>query len=98
RSRVLTKHAVRNALIPVVTVFGLSLISVFGIAVQTEFVFNLPGLGSSIADAAVVQDAPIVLGLSTVVIVFAALMNLVVDLSSGLIAPRIRVGNAREQR
>ena len=89
--RVWFHHALRNALIPVITVYGTSLISIFGVAVQTEKVFSLPGMGSTIADSALGQDAPVVLGLSIVVIAFGALINLIVDLSYALIDPRIKI-------
>jgi ABC-type dipeptide/oligopeptide/nickel transport system permease component len=89
--RVWFHHALRNALIPVVTVYGTSLIAIFGVAVQTEKVFSLPGMGSTIADSALSQDAPVVLGLAIVVISFGAFVNLVVDLSYALIDPRIKI-------
>ena len=89
--RVWFHHALRNALIPVVTVYGTSLIAIFGVAVQTEKVFSLPGMGSTIADSALSQDAPVVLGLAIVVIAFGAFVNLVVDLSYALIDPRIKI-------
>ena len=91
RRTILLKHALRNAIIPFITALGLTLVSIFGIAVQTESVFSLPGLGSKIAESAIGQDAPLVLGLSTVVILFAALLTLLVDLSYGFIDPRIRI-------
>ncbi len=89
--RVWFHHALRNALIPVVTVYGTSLIAIFGVAVQTEKVFSLPGMGSTIADSALAQDSPVVLGLAIVVIAFGAVVNLVVDLSYALIDPRIKI-------
>ena len=89
--RVWFHHALRNALIPVVTVYGTSLIAIFGVAVQTEKVFSLPGMGSTIADSALSQDSPVVLGLAIVVIAFGAIVNLIVDLSYALIDPRIKV-------
>lgn len=91
--RVWLHHALRNALIPVVTVYGTSIIAIFGVAVQTEKVFSLPGMGSTIADAALLQDSPVVLGLAIVVIAFGAFINLIVDLSYALIDPRIKVEN-----
>ena len=91
--RVWLHHALRNALIPVVTVYGTSVIAIFGVAVQTEKVFSLPGMGSTIADAALLQDSPVVLGLAIVVIAFGAFINLIVDLSYALIDPRIKVEN-----
>ena len=93
--RVWMHHAMRNAMIPVVTVYGTSLIAIFGIAVQTEKVFSLPGMGSTIANAALAQDSPVVLGLAIVVIAFGAFVNLVVDLSYALIDPRIKVDNSQ---
>ena len=89
--RVWFHHALRNALIPVVTVYGTSLIAIFGVAVQTEKIFSLPGMGSTIADSALSQDAPVVLGLAIVVIAFGAFVNLIVDLSYALIDPRIKI-------
>jgi ABC-type dipeptide/oligopeptide/nickel transport system permease component len=89
--RVWFHHALRNALIPVVTVYGTSLIAIFGVAVQTEKIFSLPGMGSTIADSALSQDAPVVLGLAIVVIAFGAVVNLIVDLSYALIDPRIKI-------
>jgi ABC-type dipeptide/oligopeptide/nickel transport system permease component len=90
--RVLVKHAARNALIPWLTAAGLSLAEIFGIAVQTEAVFGIDGLGSRIANAAGLQDGPVVLGLSTVVVLAIAFTNLVIDLSYSFLDPRIRVG------
>ena len=92
RPRVLIKHALRNALIPYVTAAGLALVEIFGIAVQTESVFGLYGVGSKIAEGALIQDGPVVLGLSSVVIIAAALMTLLIDISYSVIDPRIRVG------
>lgn len=92
RRRVLLKHALRNALIPYVTAAGIALVEIFGIAVQTETVFNLYGIGSKVAEASLLQDTPVVLGLSAVVILAATTMSLLVDLSYGWLDPRIRVG------
>jgi oligopeptide transport system permease protein len=92
RRRVLFKHALRNALIPYVTAAGITLVEIFGIAVQTETVFSLYGVGSKVAEASLIQDTPVILGLSSVVILAATLMSLLVDLSYGLLDPRIRVG------
>jgi ABC-type dipeptide/oligopeptide/nickel transport system permease component len=89
---VLVKHAARNALIPWLTACGLSLVEIFGIAVQTESVFGIFGIGSRIAQGAQTQDGPVVLGLSTVVVLAVALTNLAVDLSYSVLDPRIRVG------
>ena len=69
-----------------------ALVEIFGIAVQTETVFGLYGIGSKIAEAALIQDTPVVLGLSAIVIITAALVSLMVDISYSFLDPRIRVG------
>jgi peptide/nickel transport system permease protein len=88
---VVMKHAMRNALIPIVTAFGLQLAALLGGAVLTETVFSWPGVGSYIVDAATNKDLPALQGAVLVVSVFYTLANLVVDLSYGLIDPRVRV-------
>ena len=88
---VISQHAVPNALIPVITVGGLTLISLFNGVVITETVFNYPGLGSFMADAALSLDVVSVLGMtlfSSFVLVFG---NLVVDVLYGVVDPRIRL-------
>jgi ABC-type dipeptide/oligopeptide/nickel transport system permease component len=89
---VVLRHGLRNALIPVVTLIGIDFGTVIGSAVLTETVFNWPGLGSQIANAVGARDAPVVLGLSLVVVLAYALINLLVDLSYAWFDPRIRLG------
>jgi oligopeptide transport system permease protein len=96
KRRVMVRHALRNALIPWTTATALALLTIFGIAVQTETVFGLFGMGSRIGDAAQIQDAPVVLGLSAVVILFAALLSLAVDIFYSVLDPRIRLGSKGE--
>lgn len=93
--RVVFRHGLRNALIPVVTLVGLDLANLIGSAILTETVFNWPGMGSSIAEAINARDAPVVLGGTLVLVVLYVLVNLLVDLSYGVFDPRIRVGRAR---
>lgn len=88
------KHGLKNAMIPVVTLLGLSVAEMIGAAVLTETVFNWPGIGSSIATAINFLDAPIVLGLSLVLVLTYVLLNLAVDLSYAFFDPRIRYGGA----
>ena len=88
---VVMKHTLRNALIPVVTLIGLDLGTLIGSAVLTETVFSWPGLGSAIADGARGRDAPVVIGLTVVVIVVYVVVNLLVDLSYAVLDPRIRL-------
>ena len=90
--QVVLKHGLRNALIPVVTLIGIDFGTVMGSAILTETVFNWPGLGSKIADAVVSRDAPVVLGLTLVVVLVYVVINLLVDLSYAWFDPRIRLG------
>jgi peptide/nickel transport system permease protein len=88
---VIRRHAVPNALIPVITVAGLTLIGLFNGVVITETVFNWPGIGRFLADAALSLDVVSVLGVtlfSSFVLVFG---NLVVDVLYGVVDPRIRL-------
>jgi ABC-type dipeptide/oligopeptide/nickel transport system permease component len=85
----------KNAMIPVITLIGLDLADLIGAAILTETVFNWPGIGSSIATAISFLDAPIVLGLSLVLVLAYVLINLLVDLSYAFFDPRIRYGAAR---
>jgi oligopeptide transport system permease protein len=89
---ILVKHAMRAALIPYVTAAGLALVEIFGIAVQTETVFGLFGIGSRVAAASQYQDGPVILGLTSVVICATALVTLLIDLGYTVLDPRIRVG------
>lgn len=91
---VVLRHGLRNALIPVVTLIGLDLGALMGSAVLTETVFNWPGMGSTIQRAVTSLDAPIVLGLSLVLVAAYVVVNLVVDVSYAVLDPRIRYGKA----
>jgi ABC-type dipeptide/oligopeptide/nickel transport system permease component len=95
RKKIILKHGLKNAMIPVVTLLGLDLAELIGAAILTETVFNWPGIGSQIATAIQFLDAPIVLGLSLVLVIAYVLINLVVDLSYAFFDPRIRYGAAR---
>jgi peptide/nickel transport system permease protein len=89
---VVTRHAVRNALIPVVTVIGLMLGRLLGGAVVTETIFAIPGIGRTIVDAIFSRDFPIVQGTILMMALVVLLLNLIVDLLYGLLDPRIRYG------
>ncbi len=89
-SKVVFKHGLRNAMIPVVTLIGLDFGTLIGSAVLTETVFSYNGLGSAIVKAATVRDVPVVLGLTLVVVVAYLVINLLIDLSYGMLDPRIR--------
>ena len=91
-TRVVLGHGLRNAAIPIVTLIGLDLGTLIGSAVLTETVFNWPGMGSAIQQAATSLDAPVVLGLTLVLVLVYLAVNLLVDLSYALFDPRIRYG------
>ena len=86
------KHARRNALIPTVTVVGLSFGGLLGGAVLTETVFNWPGLGSWSAEAALALDTASIMGFTIVVAVIYVLANLIVDVVYAYLDPRVRLG------
>lgn len=88
--RVIRKHALRNALIPVVTVIGLQLGSLLGGAVLTETVFSWPGIGAYTVQAILKSDFPIVQGVVMLVAVTYVVINLVVDIVYGFLDPRIK--------
>ncbi len=87
--RVFAVHAMRNALLPVVTVIGLNFASLLGGAVATEYVFAWPGLGKTIVRAIALQDLPLVEGGVLFLTVVFVLVNLAVDLSYLGLDPRI---------
>ena len=87
---VVMRHALRNALIPVVTLIGLQAPLLIGGAVITEQIFVIPGMGLLLLDAVNQRDYPVIAGVFLVVGVAVMLINLVVDLSYGLLDPRVR--------
>ena len=87
---VVLRHALRNALIPVVTLVGLQAPLLIGGAVIIEQIFVLPGMGLLMLDAVNQRDYPVVTGVFLVVGVAVMLINLSVDLSYGLLDPRVR--------
>lgn len=90
RSLVVNKHALRNALLPVVTVVGLSFGTLLSGAILTETVFSWPGIGKWIYDAISARDYPIIQGGVIFVAFVFVIVNLLVDLSYALIDPRIQ--------
>ena len=88
--RVVLRHALKNAAIPVVTVVGVGIAALLGGVVVTETVFNIPGLGRLTTDAILRRDYPVVQGLILVFSLVYIIVNLLVDLSYVLFDPRIR--------
>ncbi len=90
RFRVVGIHALRNALIPVVTVIGLQVGTLMGGAILTENIFSWPGVGSWLVNSIYQRDYPSVQGGVLLIAAFVILVNLSVDLIYGLLNPRIR--------
>jgi peptide/nickel transport system permease protein len=87
---VTVRHALRNALVPVVTLVGLQAPLLIGGAVIVEQIFVIPGMGLLLLDAVNQRDYPIITGVFLIVGVAVMVINLVVDLSYGLLDPRVR--------
>ena len=87
---VLYRHALRNALVPIVTVIGLQLPQFLGGSVIVERIFAWPGMGRLAADAAFGRDYPVVMGVTVVVTLIVVVANLLTDLLYGFLNPRIR--------
>jgi peptide/nickel transport system permease protein len=84
------RHALKNALIPVVTVIGLQMGILLGGAILTESVFSWPGLGMLIVDAITDRDYPLIQGLVLIIAFIFVLVNILVDIMYSIIDPRIR--------
>ncbi|MET0742154.1 MAG: ABC transporter permease [Microvirga sp.] len=92
RPRVVVRHALRNALLPVLSVIGLRFGALLGGAVLTESIFAWPGLGQLTIAAISQRDLPLIQGLVLTFALMFALVNLVVDLLYAAVDPRIRLG------
>jgi dipeptide transport system permease protein len=88
--RVVVVHALRNALIPVVTVIGLSVSGLLSGAILTETIFSWPGVGHWLVDSIERRDYPVLQGGALLVAIMVILVNLSVDLTYGFLNPRIR--------
>ena len=88
-SVVITKHVVRNALIPVVTLVALSMPTVFGGAIITEQIFRVPGIGSLLISSILANDTPVIMAVTFVFACLVILFNLIADLLYGFLDPRI---------
>jgi peptide/nickel transport system permease protein len=87
---VVLKHAIKNALIPVVSVVGLQIHFYLGGTVIIESIFRLPGMGSFFFEALIRRDYPVVQSINLIVATFTLLLNLIVDFSYAYLDPRIR--------
>jgi glutathione transport system permease protein len=84
------KHALRNALVPIVTIIGLNFAALLGGAVITETVFNWPGVGRLMIDAVRYRDYATIQGITLITVFFVVVINLLVDVAVGFLNPRIR--------
>ncbi|GAA0967257.1 ABC transporter permease [Acrocarpospora macrocephala] len=90
-STVITKHGLRAALTPIVTIFGLDVGILLGGAILTENVFSLPGLGKYATQAISTQDLPKIMGFTMLAAFFIVMANLIVDLLYAVVDPRVRL-------
>ena len=88
---VVTRHALRNSMLPVVTIIGLSLGTLIGGAILTETIFNLTGVGKTLYDAINARDYTVVQGFTLVIAVAFVLVNLLTDVFYTFLDPRVRV-------
>jgi ABC-type dipeptide/oligopeptide/nickel transport system permease component len=89
--RVIRHHALRNAMLPVVTIVGLQLGGLLGGAVLTETVFGLAGVGTALFEAINARDFPIIQGFTFIIATTYVAVNLLVDISYGYLDPRVRL-------
>lgn len=92
---VIYKHALRNALLPVVTILGLSLPGLIGGSVIFEVIFGIPGMGSLFYGGIMSRDYPLVMGILTMGAFLTLIGNLLADISYAIVDPRIRRGGGR---
>lgn len=90
---VIFRHGLRNALLPVVTILGLSIPGLIGGSVIFETIFAIPGMGQLYYSSAMARDYPVVMGMLVIIAVLTLLGNLIADITYALIDPRIRVGS-----
>lgn len=89
--RVVYRHALRSALTPVVTQFGIDFATVMGGAIITETIFGLPGLGRTVVQSIGLEDLPTVIGIVIVASAFVVVANIVVDAFYAVLDPRVRL-------
>src|SRR5437879_11331972 len=95
---VVGKHALRNALLPIVTILGLSLPGLIGGSVIVESIFAFPGMGQLMVQAVFERDYPVIMGNLVIVSTLTLVANLVADVTYSFVDPRIRVGARRGRR
>ena len=97
KGAIIRKHALKNALIPVVTYVGMDFGAMLAGAILTETVFSWPGIGRETYVAITQRDWPIVMGTVTVIVFVVMIINLIVDVSYAFLDPRIRLGSSKNE-
>ncbi len=92
RNKVVTRHILRNALIPITTVIGVQIGVLLGGAIVTEYVYAWPGIGSLLMESIFARDYPMIQGIIMFMILVFMVINLVIDILHALIDPRVRHG------
>lgn len=92
RSRVAFRHALPNAILPVITFIGLSMGQLTGGAVVTETVFSMPGIGRLLVASIASHDFPVMLAIAMMIVVGVVVMNLLADIAYTIANPQIRIG------
>ena len=96
RRRVIYRYALKNALIPTVTITGLTLGELLGGAVITETIFGWPGMGKYVMDSIAYLDFPAIMGFTLVVSVGYVVINMVVDMIYNILNPQISGGDGHD--
>lgn len=94
---VIGKHALRNALLPIVTILGLSLPGLIGGSVIVESIFGIPGMGQLMVQSVFQRDYPVIMGNLVIVAALTLVANLLADVGYALVDPRIRLGGRRRR-
>jgi len=89
-SQVIYRHALRNALLPVITILGLSVPGLIGGSVIFETIFAIPGMGKLFYDGVMMRDYPLIMGILVIGAVLTLIGNLLADIGYALADPRIR--------
>ena len=90
--QVITKHALRNSLIPIITVVGPMAVSIMTGSMVVESIFSIPGIGDQFVQSILTNDYPTIMGLTLFYSLLMVVIILVVDILYGVIDPRIRLG------
>lgn len=89
-NRILSRYALKNASMPILTVAGLQIARLFGLATVVELIFNMNGVGQLAIESVFKRDIPVIQGVVLLITVIVLLVNLVVDVSYGIVNPKVR--------